>query len=207
MSRIPKDTQDRPEISEIETGEELRRWYWLKTELASEAKRIGMKSTGGKFDILGRLCHYKDTGSLKWQGDYRPAKSSAFDWHSSVLSMDTIITDNYKNTQNVRQFFKEHLGEHFKFNVELLDWFKDNVGKTLGDAARFWTHQQENPGQTNIKPHNQFNQYIRDFLKDNPTLGMKEAREVWAIKKALPSDTGRHVYEANDIVLWKNTKK
>lgn len=58
-----------------------------------------------------------------------------FDWHSALLTKDTIITDDYKNSQNVRRFFVAALGSEFKFSVKFMAWLKSNSGKTLGDAC------------------------------------------------------------------------
>ena len=45
----------RPNINEIETGEELKRWYWLKQELVDFCKAIDLSYVGAKFDILERI--------------------------------------------------------------------------------------------------------------------------------------------------------
>lgn len=198
---MAKKPDVRPVIATISVSAELRRWYWLKVELAAEARRLGIKCTGAKFTILERLCHFHDTGVQQWQGDDSPQVSSKFDWHSSELTNDTVITDNYKNSQNVRRFFKAQIDPGFKFNIGLLDWFKGNIGRTLGDACEYIQEQRVNPNKTKIKPHNQFNQYARDFADDNPLLGMKDARKVWALKKKLPSENGRHEYERSDLQL------
>jgi hypothetical protein len=52
-----------------------------------------------------------------------------------------------------------------------------------------------------IRDHNQFNQFTVDFLRDNPNDGMSELRRVGALKRALPSEDGRHVYERSDLEL------
>lgn len=57
------------------------------------------------------------------------------DWHSAALTKDTILTDDYKNSQNVRRFFVAALGSDFKFNIKFIAWLKGNSGKTLGDAC------------------------------------------------------------------------
>lgn len=84
-------------------------------------------------------------------------------------------------------------------------WFKENIGKTLGDAVRHCQARETNPLKTKIKPHNQFNQYARDFIEANPTLGMNDARKYWSLKKALPSETGRHTYDPSDLILPDET--
>ena len=40
----------------------------------------------------------------------------AFDWHSDPITRETPITRSYRNTQNVRRFFKAQCGAGFKFD-------------------------------------------------------------------------------------------
>lgn len=61
-----------------------------------------------------------------------------FDWHSDKISADTLIDSNYKNTQNVRRFFKAACGDEFAFNRAFMLWMKNNVGKTMGEAVKQW---------------------------------------------------------------------
>jgi hypothetical protein len=190
----------RPPIGIIKSGVELRRWYWLKTELTAEARRVGLKSSGAKFLILERLCHFLDSGETCWPGDDgSPRARSSFDWQGADLTASTVITDNYANTQNVRRFFQHHVDPAFKFNLALMDWIKANVGKTLGDAGRYWQSTRGEIAQ--IKAHNQFNQYARDFMVDNPTMSMQDARTFWGRKRRLSSADGRHRYEVADLKL------
>lgn len=58
-----------------------------------------------------------------------------FDWHKDTISNSTLITSSYKNTQNVRRFFKLNYGEHFKFDRNFMQWMKGAEGLTLGDAV------------------------------------------------------------------------
>jgi len=51
-----------------------------------------------------------------------------FNWHSELLKGNTIITPDYKNTQNVRRFFQSHFGANFKMNREFMAWLKTNKG-------------------------------------------------------------------------------
>lgn len=57
-----------------------------------------------------------------------------FDWHKENLTLETIIDSNYKNTQNVRRFFKSYLGDNFTFSRGFSNWIRSNVGKTLEDV-------------------------------------------------------------------------
>ncbi|MEM6386635.1 MAG: DUF6434 domain-containing protein [Pseudomonadota bacterium] len=198
-----KEREGRPDIDTMTTGQDLKRWYWRKDELVARARALGVKTSGGKFLILDRIAHYLDTGETAFPGDLKVTPQSKFDWHSATLTPETIITDSYKNSQNVRRFFKAQLGDGFKFNIAFMAWMRSNTGKTLADACAAYGEirkaEKENPAA--IPDHNQFNQYTRDFLDDNPDLSMADVRRVWALKIQRPSETGRHVYERGDLKL------
>lgn len=198
-------TKKRPDIESITTSAEMRRWYWTKADLLEECRRVGLKVSGGKFTLLDRIAHHLDTGETVFPGDKKPKVTSAFDWHSAALTPETVITDSYKNSQNVRRFFKTHVGAHFKFNIAIMAWMKANIGKTLADAVeaiKALEAEAAQPGfQSKIADHNQFNQYTRDFLADNPEMGMKDVRHFWSLKRALPSSDGRHRYDPSDLRL------
>ena len=202
---MPRSRESRPDIALITTGGELRRWYWLKSELAAHAKTVGLRSTGGKFTILDRLAHFLDTGETTWPGDVRTKPKSKVDWHSAKLTPETVITDSYRNTQNLRRFFKAQTGDNFRFNIAFMAWMKANEGKTLAEAVEAYHRQKteaSKPGfQSEIADHNQFNQYTRDFLADNPDMGMDDVRRYWALKRDMPSENGRHVYDRSDLDL------
>ncbi|ABD53605.1 DUF6434 domain-containing protein [Jannaschia sp. CCS1] len=197
--------QMRPDIADIRTGADLRQWYWRKDELVAHARTLGLKRSGAKFTILDRIAHFLDTGARDLPEAPAPKPTSDFDWHSAKLTPDTILTDSYKNTQNVRRFFKAQLGPRFAFSIPLMAWLKENSGKTLSDACAVWRDLQaerRRPGwQSDIKGHNQFNQYTRDFLAAHPDLGMDDVRRVWARKIQQPSPDGRHIYEPSDLDL------
>lgn len=193
----------RPGIETIRTGADLRQWYWRKDELSVHARTIGLKQSGAKFTILDRIAHFLDTGERDLPTLAKPKPTSRFDWHSADLTPETVLTDSYRNTQNVRRFFKEHLGPHFAFSIPFMAWLSSNHGKTLAEACAYWQKlqvKQRKPGwQSEIKDHNQFNQYTRDFLADNPDLGMDDVRRVWARVIQRPSPTGRHIYDPKDL--------
>ena len=203
MSKPFSAADARPDIASIKTGTALRRWYWRKTDLVEHARSLGLKTGGGKFEILDRIAHFLDTGEAPREAAQKP--KSRFDWHSAELTPQTEITDSYRNTQNVRRFFKAQVGDAFKFNIEFMAWMKANTGRTLADAVveyHAMRAREAAPGfQSKIADHNQFNQYTRDFLAANPDLGLKDVRRVWALKIQQPSDTGRHTYDPADLEL------
>jgi hypothetical protein len=66
----------------------------------------------------------------------------SFDWHSDPINLATPITPSYRNTQNVRRFFKAQCGAHFRFDRPFVAWLKANTGKTMGDAADEWQRRR-----------------------------------------------------------------
>ncbi len=63
---------------------------------------------------------------------------TAFNWHSDLISRETPVTSNYKNTQKVRRFLKSECGAGFKFDRDFMQWIKDGNPKTMGDVADEW---------------------------------------------------------------------
>lgn len=64
------------------------------------------------------------------------------DWHKNDINDDTVITDSYKTTQNVRRYFKSKFGEQFKFDRDFMQWMKGSMGLTMGDACHEWKRRQ-----------------------------------------------------------------
>jgi hypothetical protein len=193
----------RPQIEAVTTGAELKDWYWLKTEVINQARLLGLSTTGGKFDIIDRIADFLDgkIAAKPMRRQTREPKIAGFNWHGAPLEKTTLITENYRNTQNVRRFFVTEIGRHFSFNITFMAWMKSNAGKTLGEAAEEWKriHALVKAGQKPEIPfHNQFNAYIRAFLEDNPERSMDDVRHFWKLKRNL---RGHNRYERSDLDL------
>ncbi len=99
---------------------------------------------GTKFDILDSIALTLDKGITtqeKISKSYKP--TSKFLWSKSVLSLDTVITDSYKNGPNTRNFLKQHCGHKFHFSIPFMNFMKNNYGKTLQDAINEWHRLNE----------------------------------------------------------------
>jgi hypothetical protein len=195
---------ERPNITDIKTGNEIKQWYWLKQELVEFCRLKKVSYTGSKFEILDRIVAFLDNGNSKSEKQLRIHKpASKFNWAKSTLSLNTVITDSYTNGVNTRSFFKQHCGEKFHFSIPFMEYMKNNCGKTLQDAIKEWHRLNDLTKVTNYKSQiptgNQYNQYIRDFFADNPESTIAEARHFWKLKRSLP--LGRHIYEKSDLEL------
>jgi len=60
------------------------------------------------------------------------------DWHSTMLTRETIVDRYYKNTQNVRRFMMQECGDSFRFDQEFMAWIRNCKPKTLGDVVDEW---------------------------------------------------------------------
>ena len=190
-------TEQRPNIQDVRSSEELRRWYWLKTELVSYARQKELSTVGNKLELLQRLCHWLDTGEA-----LKPASrsvTSRFDWAKETLHLETIITDNYRNTRNVRAFMKRHVGPRFAFSNEFMQWMRAHVGATLSDAVAFWEtldHKKRTQGYREASlPQNQHNQFSRALSQAKPGISAQDIRRIWALKRQGPAP---HTYAPGD---------
>jgi len=192
-------TPDRPAIAECPDGVTFRKWYYLKEELVEFARQNGLRTTGGKFEIADRIAYFLDHGKAPAEAPRKRA-TSQFDWHSADLTPETIITDSYKNTQNVRRFMKSEI-DGFSFSIPLMDWMKSNVGQTLADAVieakRLKAARRKGVKQPD-QPHNQYNAYTRAYFAAVPGGTQQEVRTLWAARRKRP---GPYVFDLSDLDL------
>ncbi len=65
------------------------------------------------------------------------------DWHKNHIDDETLITDSYKTTQNVRRYFESKFGAPCKFDRDFMHWMKTATGLTMGDASQEWLNRQK----------------------------------------------------------------
>ncbi len=199
----------RPELKKDVSIEDFRDFYWLKVELVKFCHEEGLSKQGGKIQIANRIEDYLKTGNKETAiKQKKVTRISNFNWNLENLTLGTVIADNYKNTENVRSFFQNHIGSAFKFNVTFMNWMKQNIGKTLGDAANEWMkiefEKKINKQRKKIAPQFEYNRYIRDFLEDNPNKTKKNAIQFWKIKRSIRGD---NVYKKSDLGLIEDIQK
>ena len=196
----------RPKLDENISIENFQNYYWLKKELVDFCRNLGINTSGGKIDISYRIEQYLKTGE-KIVHSGREKSISKFNWNSTKLDLNTLITDNFSCTENVRSFFKQTIGENFKFNVPFLKWLKSNNRKTLEEAIEKWkeinAHKKDTNFKTEIAPQFEYNTYIREFMSDNRNLSMKDAINCWNSKRYL---SGRRKYQKEDLTNYLHKK-
>jgi len=195
--------EKRPILNKNISSKDFQEFYWLKKELVIFCRKEKLKTTGSKIEITDRISNYLKTGNRQLS-KLTPKFNSNFDWKNEELFLETKITDNYTNTENVRKFFQERVGKQFKFNIEFMKWMKMNCGKTLKDALSVWdeikAEKKNNTHPKVIAPQFEYNTYLRDFMAANPNAKRALGIKLWKIKKSL---RGNNIYKKEDLKFLK----
>ena len=195
----------RPELKMPISPEDFKEYYWSKEELVKFCSAIGLNATGCKIEIAGRIEFFLATSKVV-RTALKPRSISRFDWKNSELNFDTKLTDNYKNTENVRAFMTLHIGPHFRFNTQFMIWAKTNAGKTLADAIDEWNRiynlKRNKRQKAEIAPQFEYSSYIRDFMADNPGKTRALAIHFWKLKRRQRGDNN---YSKTDLFLFEES--
>ncbi|WP_422082239.1 DUF6434 domain-containing protein [Ulvibacterium sp.] len=195
----------RPDFSEITSGQEFNKWYWLKEELVEICKQAQIPYAGRKFELRDRIVFMLDHPGQPLPTVQKKKPKSSFNWAKAQLSPGTKLTDNVSFGPNFRNFMKSQIGPKFSCHSDFMDWVKSNPRKTLEEATLMWHELEDRKKNPNFKrviaKNNMLAQYVRDFLKDNKKKTLKDALYFWNLKKQRPTETGYIVYEKTDAKL------
>ena len=179
---------------------EFKEYYFLKEELKEFCRNEGLKISGSKSQLEERIIYYLDTG--KSLDDSKSIKNHANKTNlnkaiaSEEITLDSLLGENFKCSEDKREFFENKIGKGFKFKVQFQKWLKSNPEKTYQDAINVYHELQNSKEKTKIDKQFQYNQYIRDFFKDNNDKTLKDAIKCWNYKKSLK---GHNKYEKSDL--------
>ena len=169
---------------------EFTDFYWLKTELQQFCRENNMSPSGSKMELSKRIEAFLTTGDTQHSG--APSKRRSSSKTQARLTLDTVIGENHRCSQEVRAFFKEAIHPTFHFSTYIQNYFKENVGKTYRDAVKAWYEEEERKKQPSyqkeIAPQFEYNRFIRDFFNDpkNKGKGRDDAIAAWKHLKLQP---------------------
>ena len=156
-----------------------------------------MKVSGNKGDLEKRIIHYLSTGeSLK-----EPILKQESSENLAEISLDSKLGENFKCSEDKREFFQKEIGSTFKFKVKFQKWLKENPDKTYRDAINAYREIQNSKEKTAIGKQFQYNQYVRDFFEDNKDKSLDDAIKCWKYKKSLK---GHNCYEKSDLKVLED---
>ncbi len=188
----------RPNLTKDSSILDFKAFYWLKEELQLFCRENGMSASGSKIEISDRIESFLLTGEIK-----KPLRNTRVNTKLKtqiILSLDTVIMENHRCSQDVRAFFKTVISPKFHFSTYIQNYLKNNVGKTYRDVVDAWYKEEErkkDPSyEKKIAPQFEYNQFIRDFFADPENKGKsrEEAMEAWNNIKKLP---GNNKYTSN----------
>ncbi|MFA9560301.1 DUF6434 domain-containing protein [Evansella sp. AB-rgal1] len=179
----------RPSLTKNISVENFQEFYWLKEELQAFCREIGISASGSKIELSTRIETYLRTGEIT--KPIRKTKANTKRGPQLDLSLETVITENHRCSQDVRAFFKTVIPK-FHFSTYIQDYFKNNVGKRYHNVVDAWYEEEgrkKDPSyKKNIAPQFEYNTFIRDFFSDEKNKGKsrKQAIVAWNEIKKLP---------------------
>lgn len=187
----------RPQLSKNLKSDDFKEYYFLKEELKDFCRQEGLKISGSKNQLENRIIYYLDTGKLlndkKINSNSNSKKNNV---SNEKISLNSVIGENFKCSEDKREFFENEIGKSFKFKVKFQKWLKSNPNKTYQDAINEYYNIQKSNKKTKIDKQFQYNKYIRDFFKNNKNKTLKDAIKCWNYKKNLK---GHNNYESSDL--------
>lgn len=183
----------RPVLTKELKSSDFQQYYYLKEELISFCKEIGLQTTGSKADLIQRIVIFLDTGERIKKVAIRPQTSTC------LITLETVIEKDFICSERHRQFYKEQIGPSFSFLVPFQNWLKTNAGKTYQESieAYYQIREEKKIKKNSIDQQFEYNTYIRDFFLDNKEKSLQDAIKCWKYKKSLK---GHHKYESTDLI-------
>lgn len=173
----------RPPITAVRTGAELRRWYWLRTELAELAGVLGLPRRGGKEELLERAAAVLDGAPPPSPAPRRAAGPQLED----PVGPGTVIPPGQRCSQVLRRFFAAQIGPHFRFDEHMREFVAHGAGRALGEAVQHWYRTRVTPAGP-IGEQFEFNRFTRAWFAEHPGGSQAECRAAWQRHRDLPVD-------------------
>ena len=162
-----ENTNTRPQLTKDLKSAEFKEYYFLKEELKDFCKKEGLKVSGSKNQLEERIIYYLDTGksldnsrSIENKNNYSKSNSNKATTYEEI-TLDSILGENFKCSEDKREFFEKEIGKGFKFKVKFQKWLKVNPDKTYQDAINAYYELQNSKEKTKIDKQFQYNQYIK----------------------------------------------
>lgn len=182
--------QLRPHLDEVASGEELRRWYWTATELATLARRLGVRTTGPKLALTERLVAALDGSPVT--DEHPPARrdpnAGRAQQLAGPLSGTTVLPPGQRCSQHLRAWFTAQIGSAFRFDGAMRSFVSEGAGRTLAEGVEHWyaTRDRATAPDRPIAPQFELNRFLRNWRSEHPGGRHTDALAAWAEHRARP---------------------
>ncbi len=171
----------RPELTQVLTGAEFLRWYWLVAELRAFATSQALPTRGNKAVLTERIRALLDGEPPPTA----PARTSV-DRLTGALTPDTVVPQGQRMTVAVRAFMVSQCGPRFRFDRRMRAFFAEPRGRTLGDAVALWLRPVESSAE--IEQQFEYNRFMRADRYSHPSASHADVVAAWRARRALPRD-------------------
>lgn len=155
---MESEASQRPALSPELAAAEFQRWYWLKGELASFARTLGIRATGSKELLAARVSAALEGKTFAEPAPVRRVSGRQL---SGELSASTVIPAGQRSSQVVRAWMTANAGPTFHFDAEMREFFAASDGtQTMQDALEHWRATRDQPVRS-IDPQFEYNRFTR----------------------------------------------
>lgn len=88
--------------------------YYLKQQLIDFCRENNIPTSGSKQELTDRVREYLTTGKVKPTSKF-PKRANS---DTTPPSLEKVITEGYRNSEENREFFEKHIGKSFRFSVK-----------------------------------------------------------------------------------------
>ncbi len=170
---------------QIELKEALSHMHVGELKQACTDLQLSTKAFNKK-ELIDRLMHYVATGKELPPLEI-PAVSKAQRGVLYPLAATTLMLfGSYKNDLATRQFFKELIGNHFRYTAYGIDWLRERwlAGNppTYAEFAQEWHAEYERNKQQKRAPKQEWAliRFAKGYLEDCPNGSKEEFFAAWA---------------------------
>lgn len=180
-------TKERIRPTKISSAEDLKAFYWLKTELVEMCRSRGLLTYGSKYELVERIgAYFRNSRRENTPQKKKPLLKQK---DSELPILKSTLVKNYKNDAKTRAFFVKHIGNNFKFNVYLRQFRNSNniiPSLTYGDLITGWLLYEAKKSSADIIPRQfEYNQFIKDYFLHETDSTLEKAIKAWTFIKSI----------------------
>ncbi|MDR2974593.1 MAG: SAP domain-containing protein [Propionibacteriaceae bacterium] len=181
---MPPSPDRRPALTRELAGAEFARWYWLKDELVSFARSVGLPSSASKDVLTRRITAFLDGVPFAEPARKPPSGAQL----RSGLTAGTVIPVGQRCSQVLRAWFEIQIGPGFHFDAHMRAFIAAADGvRTLGDAVAHWLDTRACPVET-IDPQFEYNRFTRLWRRDHPDGRRSDLLAAWQVYRNQAAD-------------------
>lgn len=181
---VSGEPEVRPAVTDVTTGADLLRWYWLRTELTDLARQHGVSTGGGKRELADRLVAHLDGVAAPAPP---PSRRRVTERLAEPLDRSTVMPVGQPCSQVLRRYLTARIGPSFRFDAAMRAYVGGAPGRTLDDVVAHWHATRDRTGPPDIAPQFELNRFAQRWHAEG--LGTRaEALAAWAEHRSRPRD-------------------